>query len=155
MKYTTPNQLQQVHLGVPPDGLAPVASYPGDKSLYNEEDRALQATIQRLCPAHLWYKGSHKASCPRPILVTAQHQEQLSRLQNALAVAITNIVERWWTDSDAKFPDRMPLEKQEEDLLKVRTPLWNDERVGYLLTSDIVGRKRSTSLPILLGLVAA
>lgn len=122
MKYTAPNQLQQVHLGVPPDGLAPVTSYPGDKSLYEEEDRALQATIQRLCPAQLWYNGSHEACCPRPILVTAQHQEQLSRLQNALTVAITDIVERWWTDPDAKFPDRMPLEEQEEDLLRVCTP---------------------------------
>jgi hypothetical protein len=40
-------------------------------------------------------------------------------LHEALTAGITDIVERWWTDPEARFPERMPLEKQEKDLLKV------------------------------------
>ncbi|PGH15470.1 hypothetical protein AJ79_02447 [Helicocarpus griseus UAMH5409] len=73
--------------------------------------------LLRLCPPHLWYHGSNNASCPRPILITNKHQDQLLQLHTALIAAIVDIVERWWTDTDAGFPGRMPLEKQEEDLL--------------------------------------
>jgi hypothetical protein len=40
-------------------------------------------------------------------------------LHGALSAALTDIVERWWTATDARFPDRMPLLKKEEDRLKV------------------------------------
>ncbi|KAB8201772.1 IucC family-domain-containing protein [Aspergillus parasiticus] len=36
--------------------------------------------------------------------------------QEALAIALNNIVERWWKDEEANFPNRMPLEPQAEDL---------------------------------------
>lgn len=119
MKYLVPNPLQQVHLGIGPDCLMPVASYQGEKDIYAKEHELLQARILQLCPAHIWYHGSNELSCPRPILVKPQHQEQLSRLHNALVVAIADIVQRWWADPDARFPDRMPLASQEEQLLRV------------------------------------
>ncbi|KAB8213677.1 hypothetical protein BDV33DRAFT_184269 [Aspergillus novoparasiticus] len=118
MKYPTTGQLQQVHLGIGPKGYEPVASYQGDKELYTQEHEILQASILGFCPEHLWYHGSNKASCPRPILVTAKHQEQLEQLHNALITAIVDIVKRWWTDLDARFPERMPLTQDEEDLLR-------------------------------------
>ncbi|RHZ44876.1 uncharacterized protein CDV56_102726 [Aspergillus thermomutatus] len=112
MKYPAPDRLQQVHLGIAPKGFAPVTSYQGGKDLCEQEHETLQASLLRLCPSRLWYHGSHGASCPRPILITPEHQEQLFTLHTALAAAITDIVERWWTDSEARFPDRQWLETQ-------------------------------------------
>lgn len=122
MKYPIVNRLQQVHLGVTQQGLAPVTAYHGGKQLYVEEHEALQAALLKLCPPQFWYHGSHNASCARPILSTPEHQEQLATLHNALATAITDIVERWWTDDDAKFPERMPVTQREEELLRVCIP---------------------------------
>jgi hypothetical protein len=53
--------------------------------------------------------------------MTDRHDRNLRELHEALVLAITNIVERWWTDIDAKLPQRMPLEPQEEDLLRVNS----------------------------------
>ncbi|THC96584.1 hypothetical protein EYZ11_003924 [Aspergillus tanneri] len=117
MKFPT-SQLQQIHLGVSPHGYEPVTSYEGDASIYSKEHETVQATLLRFCPAHIYYKGSNEASCPRPILVTIQHLQQLERFHGALTAAISDIVERWWTDVDARFPERMPLEREEEDLLR-------------------------------------
>lgn len=49
----------------------------------------------------------------------SSHQEQGRKLHEALGLAIEDIIERWWTDEEARFPQRMPLEPQEEDLLRV------------------------------------
>lgn len=78
-----------------------------------------------MCPAYLWPKGSYRAGCPRPILIGKNHQQQLESLHEALTIAITDIVGRWWTDRDAQFQERMPLEKEEEDLLR-----WLDAQVS-------------------------
>lgn len=39
---------------------------------------------------------------------------------DALVTAVVNIVDRWWTDTDANFPARMPLEAPVEAALQVR-----------------------------------
>ncbi|KNG91646.1 hypothetical protein ANOM_000200 [Aspergillus nomiae NRRL 13137] len=118
MKFPTTGQLQQVHLGIGSKRYEPVASYQGNKTLYTHEHEILQSSILGLCPEHLWYHGSNAALCPRPILITNEHQRQLEQLHNALTTAIVDIVKRWWTDLDARFPERMPLMKNEEDLLR-------------------------------------
>ncbi|KAF3403590.1 hypothetical protein F1880_009530 [Penicillium rolfsii] len=64
-----------------------------------------------------WPAGSLDSSSPHPVLVTERHLQQLSELSQALDLALQDIIERWWTDEDAKFPQRMPLEPQEEELL--------------------------------------
>lgn len=71
------------------------------------------------CAAHLWHKGSYSAVCPRPILIEEHHQEQLEDLHLALTTAIADIVQRWWTDEEARLPERMPLEPEEEEHLRV------------------------------------
>ncbi|KAF7593644.1 hypothetical protein BBP40_011049 [Aspergillus hancockii] len=73
-------------------------------------------------------KDSCTAFCPRPILVSPEHQRQWKELHKALVLAITDIVERWWKDPAAHLPERMPLEPQEEDLLK-----WIDSQVPDML----------------------
>lgn len=68
-----------------------------------------------------WPAGSVNAACPHPVLVTKRHQEQLKDLHLALDLAIEDIIERWWADEEAQFPRRMPLEPEEEELLRVRS----------------------------------
>ncbi|CAG8926279.1 unnamed protein product [Penicillium salamii] len=65
-----------------------------------------------------WPTGSVDAASPHPLLITKIHQEKVEKLAEALNLAIQDIVERWWTDEEACFPLRMPLEPQEECLLR-------------------------------------
>jgi hypothetical protein len=84
-----------------------------------KEDAYFHQRLLGLCTATLWPHDSYAAGCPRPILVQKHHNQQLEVLHAALSAALTDIIERWWTDKDAHFPDRMPLLKREEDILKV------------------------------------
>ncbi|KAL4932788.1 uncharacterized protein BDV17DRAFT_253789 [Aspergillus undulatus] len=45
--------------------------------------------------------------------------EDLKEFQHLLFVAVANILGRWWEDSEADFPRRMPLAAHEESVLKV------------------------------------
>ncbi|EER25309.1 hypothetical protein CPC735_019130 [Coccidioides posadasii C735 delta SOWgp] len=83
-----------------------------------EERQRMESHLLRQYSRESWPKGFYQAACPHPILVHPQHYQNIQALHEALVLAITNIVERWWTDSVAKFPERMPLEPQEEDLLR-------------------------------------
>lgn len=66
-----------------------------------------------------WPVGSVDASCPCPVLTTQRYDDDLRNLHLALKLAIEDIIKRWWTDEEARFPLRMPLEPEEEDLLRV------------------------------------
>ncbi|KAJ5644203.1 uncharacterized protein N7484_006710 [Penicillium longicatenatum] len=65
-----------------------------------------------------WPAGSLNASCPHPVLITQRHHDELSNLHFALNLALEDIIQRWWTDEEAQFPQRMPLEPEEEELLR-------------------------------------
>lgn len=61
------------------------------------------------------------------MLVTVEdHVDRISAIHEALRAAIVNIVNRWWSDTDANFPARMPIEPYEESLLRVRDRLLNE-----------------------------
>ncbi|KAJ5598164.1 hypothetical protein N7537_008248 [Penicillium hordei] len=116
---------QQIHVGSRPDRHKLVAEYDAEKIVYTLEHERFQASLLQRCPVNLWPGAAHETACPRPILIHEMHQQQLAELHEALTAGITDIVERWWTDRDARFPERMPLEKQEEDLLR-----WIDDQVS-------------------------
>ncbi|KAI9646634.1 hypothetical protein NHQ30_004630 [Ciborinia camelliae] len=118
MKNQPSQLLQQVHVKPGPENHQLLEEYDTEKSLYIQEQESFQNSLLKRCPAHLWPGGSYETACPRPILVHKRHQQQLENLHVALTVAITDIVERWWSDQDARFPVRMPLEEKEEDLLR-------------------------------------
>ncbi|KAI2464801.1 hypothetical protein F4781DRAFT_411623 [Annulohypoxylon bovei var. microspora] len=118
MGSLAPPELQQIHFGVGPNKYEPVAHYEAKTDAYAQELADIQASLLSMCPLSVWPQGSYRAVCPRPILVSKQHQQQIAELQRALATAITDIVGRWWTDKEANFPKRMPLLKEEEDLLQ-------------------------------------
>ncbi|KAH7125922.1 hypothetical protein EDB81DRAFT_663481 [Dactylonectria macrodidyma] len=110
--------MQQVHIGLGHDGFEPVAPREARDTIYAREQGMLEAGLLGRCPAHVWPHASYTAACPRPVLVTKHHQQQLDDLHEALTLAIADIVQRWWTDGDARFPQRMPLDKREEELLQ-------------------------------------
>lgn len=116
--------LEQIHAVLRQAG-EPAASARAGPATYRLEQEMHESALLRLCPAEKWYKSSHQAGCPRPILVAEHHQQQLADLHKALATSITDIVERWWTDAEARFPQRMPLQKEEEDLLRVSEPCYH------------------------------
>ncbi|KAE8136499.1 hypothetical protein BDV38DRAFT_293907 [Aspergillus pseudotamarii] len=55
---------------------------------------------------------------PFPALLPRRFPDDIQVFQEALTIALNNIVERWWKDEEANFPSRMPLEPQAEDLLQ-------------------------------------
>ena len=112
-------RLQQVYVPLSGDHYEPVACPSADKSTPLFEQKSFQSRLLRLCPSDLWYNKSYSTFCPHPVLIAPTHQQRLKDLNNALALAITDIVSRWWTDSEAQFPQRMPLDPKEEALLQV------------------------------------
>ncbi|KAK2843915.1 hypothetical protein FQN49_005944, partial [Arthroderma sp. PD_2] len=89
-----------------------------DPKVHERERAALKNGLLDRCPREAWSHDYYTFGSPHPILINKGHDIQLQRLHEALVLAVTNIVERWWTDSDANFPARMPLEPQEESLLR-------------------------------------
>lgn len=120
MKDTATQPLQQIRtiLGRASDDL--VGNTAEEVTVpYRLEQESYESALLNYCPAEKWPKAVYRAGCPRPILVTEYHQRQVVQLHEALVLAITDIVERWWTDDAAQLPLRMPLEKEEEHLLQV------------------------------------
>ncbi|KAJ4069925.1 hypothetical protein NW756_002251 [Fusarium oxysporum] len=111
-------QLTQVHLGDDHGETRPISQQNFDVASFSSEEARFQEKLLNLCPANLWPKASYMTGCPRPVLVGQYHQQQLKDLHEALTAAITDVVQRWWSDKDAGFPERMPLEDKEEELLQ-------------------------------------
>ncbi|KAF1735506.1 hypothetical protein CRV24_004430 [Beauveria bassiana] len=123
------DRMRQIHLGLGSAGYAVVSRDSAEQqqqqqlAIFAQEHEAHEEILLAQCPQTVWPQGSYRASCPRPILVTKQHCDQLLQLHGALTAAINDIVPRWWRDTEARFPQRMPLAAEEEDLLK-----WLDEQ---------------------------
>ncbi|KAF4959108.1 hypothetical protein FGADI_1986 [Fusarium gaditjirri] len=111
-------QLTQVHIGDDRGEARSISQQTFDTASFSTEEARFQERLLNLCPANLWPKASYTTGCPRPVLVGRHHQEQLKGLHEALTVAITDVVQRWWSDENARFPGRMPLENKEEELLQ-------------------------------------
>lgn len=112
------NILKQVHLK--PQGYESVRQdHDRDSDSFLTEHAEFQDSLLSICPKHVWPKASNLLGCPRPILIQPFHQRMVTELHEALTTAITDIVQRWWSDKEANFPGRMPLVPGEEQLLKV------------------------------------
>ncbi|WEW61322.1 hypothetical protein PRK78_006812 [Emydomyces testavorans] len=118
MERSTPRaHLQQICFSKS-DSQTVLHPFHADSSTRAEENLRLESHLLRLYPRESWPKECYRAACPHPILLHPQHHQSLQALHEALTLAVTNIVERWWTDTAARFPERMPLEPHEEDLLR-------------------------------------
>lgn len=56
---------------------------------------------------------------PHPILTDMTFLLLMKYTHDALAKVVVSIVDRWWADTDAMFPTRMPLEAPAEAALQV------------------------------------
>ncbi|KAF5706281.1 multidrug transporter [Fusarium mundagurra] len=111
-------QLSHIHIGDGHGEIRSISQQNFDVASFSSEEARFQERLLKLCPANLWPKASYTKGCPRPVLVGRHHQQQLNDLHEAFAAAITDVVQRWWNDRDARFPERMPLEVKEEELLQ-------------------------------------
>ncbi|KAJ5771926.1 Zn-dependent exopeptidase [Penicillium odoratum] len=98
------------------DDYSPISSNGLQSDLHDENYLVYLSRLNNWSSS--WPAGSLDASSPHPVLISRMHQEQAKNLHVALNLAIQDIIGRWWTDEDAKFPQRMPLESEEEDLLR-------------------------------------
>jgi hypothetical protein len=129
MKSTTTQPLQQIHAVL--DSAEHALTESTEAATYRQEQDIHESCLLKLCPAETWHKDSYRNGCARPILITQHHQQQLEELHEALTLAITDVVQRWWTDDAAQLPQRMPLPKEEEELLQVSCLSWVS-RVPYV-----------------------
>ena len=60
----------------------------------------------------------HERHPPFNICISERFVSHVREIHRLLDRALVDIVERWFSDKDADFPNRMPLEKHEEDLLR-------------------------------------
>ncbi|RFU78101.1 hypothetical protein TARUN_4163 [Trichoderma arundinaceum] len=134
--------LTQIHIGRGPNGYEAISSSQSDEVIYKWEHENQQDKLTRACPPRLWSKGSYKTSCPRPILIKKQHQQQLHELSTALVASLTDIVDRWWFDTAAELPKRMPLGQKEQELLQLIDglfTLFRRDRPVHLLKGEEAG----------------
>lgn len=117
-----PIRMRQVHLGRGPLGhlaVNPTLAIP--ENVYANEHAAQEFILVEKCPSDIWPGGtSYAYGCPRPILMHKRHRNQLVLFHESVTIAIVDIVNRWLTDRDAKFQERMPLLEEEEKLLQVQ-----------------------------------
>ncbi|CAJ0546685.1 Ff.00g013120.m01.CDS01 [Fusarium sp. VM40] len=116
--------LTQIHINPSSNNYELVLESKIDTEAYAKEEQVYQGALLRDCPSQLWYNETYTTGCPRPILVGSHHERQMRDLHEALTIAISDIIDRWWSDGDARLWERMPLNEDEEDLLK-----WLDDQV--------------------------
>jgi len=92
---------------------------------YEEEVKAFRQKLRQSC--RQWPHGFDIAANPYPIIIPESLTDHLDRLGDILCRATTNIVERWWKDPSANFPERMPLSPQQERILRVCYQLRHSE----------------------------
>ncbi|KAJ5267579.1 hypothetical protein N7478_010387 [Penicillium angulare] len=89
--------------------------------------------------------GAAKRLNPHPALLPLQFIKELEIFNEALAIALNNIIERWWTDKEANLPSRTPLDPHVEGLLQ-----WVDKATADGIMSPFQGHQGNLRPDILL-----
>lgn len=121
-----------------------------------KEDRSREAEAYRkLIPLihEPGYSPKEEALSPHPILTDRSFILRMELFNDALVKALVNIVDRWWMDTDANFPTRMPLEAPVEAALQVGLYSCVSLNEELLLTPNAVARpaKSQRNLPRIQG----
>ena len=109
--------LQQISLGSSLEAGELVTAAKAGEEAQVADLNAMQSSLLSSSPT--WPYDTYRQGCSCPMLVPQSHVYGVEELHTLLTSAITNIVERWWIDKEARFPERMPLESYEEDILRV------------------------------------
>lgn len=83
-----------------------------------KERDSIQKILLRNVSPYGQLPGPSRRLNPHPVVLPKQFMERLENFHEALALALDNIIERWWNDTEADFPARMPLEPWAEALLQ-------------------------------------
>ena len=126
-------QYQQIAIGLSNETQELVAAKKTSEESRAVDLKEMQASL--LSSAPVWPFDTYRQSSPYPILVTKQQICNLEALHICLSIAITDIVERWWTDKEARYWERMPIEGHEEDLLRVRAEVSHPNVQGLICGS--------------------
>ncbi|KAH8696540.1 hypothetical protein BGW36DRAFT_428545 [Talaromyces proteolyticus] len=120
---TSSSKMQQISLEATKSITDPISTIDTAHSDRNAERDAYDTAILRfISDMNLSSMYAEKVS-PYPILMPRSFLEDIEKFQDILFIAVSNILDRWWEDSEADFPRRMPLEPHEESVLK-----WVHER---------------------------
>lgn len=153
MAVVTP-ALQQISLSLSTtkDAIAPATA-----TSHGRRSRDLN-TIRQYIDQHLGSDGFpfrlNERLSSFNICMASSFKAQVEGLHQLLDRALIDIVERWFRDSKAAFPSRMPIEPHEEDLLRwidgpgskiipsfaKRYGMW---RADYLIEKDATGIERA------------
>jgi hypothetical protein len=87
------------------------------KEAYSKELQHFRESLLKSCSQ--WPPEYNTSASPYPLLIPESHIKHIERLGNALCRSVTSIVERWWTDPIAGFPQRMPVLPHQETILRV------------------------------------
>ena len=101
-----------------------------DEQSRREDMLSMQCSLTDLSTD--WPENSWRKASPFPILMKQHQVDRVVTLHTLLTKAITSIVERWWTDQESHYAQRMPLEPYEEDVLQVGR-LARGHRIGMLI----------------------
>ena len=109
------NFLRQICLEAPFDPSTPHTKHL-DEKLYNKEIQEFRESL--LGSSSNWPKQYDTVASPLPALIPENLQQHVDQLGNILTRAVTNIVERWWSDEESKFWQRMPILEHQEAVLR-------------------------------------
>lgn len=91
-----------------------------DQELRMSDKRLFVENLQKIISRYGQVSWIAKVCNPHPAVLPVQFLNNVELFHEALALALDNIVERWWKDKEANFPGRMPIEPRAEALLRVR-----------------------------------
>jgi hypothetical protein len=104
------------------------------------ESEALQERLADSVSPYGSFPGVAKRLNPHPALLPWQFMKNLETFNEALAIALNNIIERWWTDKEADLPSRMPLGPHVEELLQ-----WVDKATAHGFMPPFQGHQGNLS----------
>jgi hypothetical protein len=134
----TSPQLKQIAVAASRQGQPVlVADLHPDKRLREEDLFQSVSTTPHPHVGKEWGDVNHES--PYPLLVPDHFVEDAKQLQEALAIAVANIVERWAEPGDS-LCQRMPLQHHEEALLRVCAPSPSTE-TSLTLTQQWIHQK--------------
>ncbi|PON23690.1 hypothetical protein TGAM01_v207337 [Trichoderma gamsii] len=85
----------------------------------SHEQRKADYEYVQTGPPMLTFLGISRPKTTYHVYIHPTLIARFDQIQSAIGKATTNIIERWFSDKKADFPSRMPIEKHEEDVLRM------------------------------------
>ncbi|RGP70044.1 aerobactin siderophore [Fusarium sporotrichioides] len=110
--------LRQISLAATKSANALVQPEQASAQIRSLEAKAMRQALLKNTEQHGQLPALTKRLNPHPFVLPMDFISKLETFHEALALALDNIIERWWEDKEANFPNRMPFEPHVESLLR-------------------------------------